>query len=95
METRPASDVAQLPRNNGWFPEKHSCERENRPPSIREQAIAGGNESAFAEYEGGVRTLTFESDVLSRRVSLKYPVWQRRLLVPAGSYTRKTLAIGR
>ena len=30
-----------------------------------------------------------------RQVSLKNPVWQRRLLVPIGSCTRKTLAIGR
>jgi hypothetical protein len=43
----------------------------------------------------GVRTLTFNSHVLSRRVSLKNRVWQRRLLVPVGSYTRKTLVIGR
>ena len=34
-----------------------------------------------------VRTLAFDSDVLSRRVSLKNRVWQRRLLVPVGSYT--------
>src|SRR5882724_354584 len=74
---------------------KSIFKEKNRPPSIREQAVAGGNESAYSESEGGVRTLTFDSDVLSRRVSLKHPVWQRRLLVPVGSYTRKTLAIGR
>jgi hypothetical protein len=28
METRSASDVAQLPQNSKQFPEKHSCERE-------------------------------------------------------------------
>jgi len=44
--------------------------------------------------KAGVRTLTFDSDVLSRQVSLKNRVWQRRLLVPVGPYTRKTLAIG-
>ncbi len=44
--------------------------------------------------KAGVRTLTFDSDVLSRQVSLKHRVWQRRLLVPVGPYTRKTLAIG-
>jgi hypothetical protein len=27
METRSASDVAQLPQNSKQFPEKHSCER--------------------------------------------------------------------
>ena len=76
-------------------PKSILVKEKNRPPSIREQAVAGGNESAYSESEGGVRTLTFDSDVLSRRVSLKHPVWQRRLLVPVGSYTRKTLAIGR
>jgi hypothetical protein len=45
--------------------------------------------------KAGVRTLAFDSDVLNRQVSLKNRVWQRRLLVPVGSYTRKTLAIGR
>jgi hypothetical protein len=76
-------------------PKSILVKEKNRPPSIREQAVAGGNESAYSECKGGVRTLTFDSDVLSRRVFLKYPVWQRRLLVPVGSYTRKTLAIGR
>ena len=76
-------------------PKSILVKEKNRPPSIREQAVAGGNESAYSEYEGGVRTLTFDSDVLSRRVSLKHPAWQRRLLVPVGSYTRKTPAIGR
>jgi hypothetical protein len=28
METRSASDVAQLPQNGKQFPEKHFCERE-------------------------------------------------------------------
>jgi hypothetical protein len=76
-------------------PKSILVKEKNRPPSIREQAVAGENESAYSECEGGVRTLTFDSDVLSRLVSLKYPVWQRRLLVPVGSYTRKTLPIGR
>ena len=76
-------------------PKSILVKEKNRPPSIPEQAVAGENESAYSECEGGVRTLTFDSDVLSRLVSLKYPVWQRRLLVPVGSYTRKTLPIGR
>src|SRR6476659_10012297 len=32
METRSASDVAQLPQNSKQFPEKHSCEREKSSP---------------------------------------------------------------
>ena len=75
-------------------PKSILVKEKNRPPSIREQAVAGGNESAYSECEGGVRTLAFDSDVLSRRVSLKNRAWQRRLLVPVGSYTRKTPAIG-
>lgn len=71
------------------------AKEKNRPPGIREQAVAGGNESACSEYEGGIRTLTFDSDVLSRGVSLKDRVWQRQLLVPVDSYMRKTLPIGR
>jgi len=46
------------------------------------------------DSEGGVRTLTFDS-TFSRQVFLKNRVWQRRLVVPGGSYTRRTLAIGR
>ena len=75
------------------FPKSVLVKEKNRPPGTREQTVAGGNESAYSE--AGVRTLTFDSDVLSRRVSLKHPSVQRRLLVPVGSYTRKTLAIGR
>ena len=90
---RPAM-LRNFRRTANSSPKSILVKEKNRPPSIREQAVAGGNESAYSECEGGVRTLTFDSDVLSRRVSLKYPVWQRRLLVPVGSYTRKTLAIG-
>jgi hypothetical protein len=42
METRPASDVAQLPRSNGQFPEKHFYEREKSSAKHPEQAVAGG-----------------------------------------------------
>jgi len=37
--------------------------------------------------KAGVRTLTFDSDLLSRRISLKNRVWRRPLVVPVGSYT--------
>jgi hypothetical protein len=50
-----------------------------------EQAVAGGNESVYWGPKAGVRTLTFDSDVLIRQVSLKHRVWQRRLVVPVGS----------
>ena len=53
------------------------------------------SDSTIPSALAGVRTLTFDSDVLSRQVSLKNRVWQRRLLVPVESYTRKTLGIGR
>ena len=76
-------------------PKSIFVKEKNRPPSIREQAVAGGTESGCSESEGRGSNLTFDSDLLSRRVSLKNRVWQRRLLVPVGSYTRKTLAIGR
>jgi hypothetical protein len=76
-------------------PKSILLKEKNRPPGMREQAVTGGNESAYSEDEGGVRTLTFNSDVLSRRVSLKRRVWQRLLLVPIGSCMRKTHQIGR
>src|SRR6266576_6392511 len=41
-------------------PKSILVKEKNRPPSIREQAVAGGNESAYSESEGGVRTLTFD-----------------------------------
>ena len=65
-----------------------------RTPAIREQAVTDANQSAYSIPKAGVRTLTFDS-TLSRQVFLKNRVWQRRLVVPVGSYTRKTLAIGR
>ena len=49
----------------------------------------------YRSPKAGVRTLAFEADMLSQRLPLKNRVWQRRLLVPVGSYSRKTLAIGR
>jgi len=35
----------------------------NRPRSSQAPTVADGNESAYSEYEAGVRTLTFDSDV--------------------------------
>ena len=43
-------------------PKSIFVKEKNCPPSVREQAMAGGNESAYSESEGRVRTLTLDSD---------------------------------
>src|SRR4051794_35958377 len=74
-------------------PKSVLLKEKNRAPSIREQPVTGGNESAYSEYGAGFEPLPSIRRVESTS-SLKCPVWQRRLLVPVGSCTQKTRSIG-
>jgi hypothetical protein len=91
---RPAM-LRNFRRTENSSPKSVLVKEKNRPPSIREQAVAGEMNLLIQSPKAGIRTLTFDLDALSWRVSLKNRVWQRRLLVPVGSYSRKTPAIGR
>jgi hypothetical protein len=53
METRSASDVAQLPRNEGILPrEAFWRKKKNRTPKIREQVVASGAGVRRCDPEG-------------------------------------------
>jgi len=52
MKTRPAIDVAQLLRSREQFLEKQFDEREKSTKHIREQAVAGGERSAYCDSKG-------------------------------------------
>jgi hypothetical protein len=116
METRSASDVSQLPRNEGILPREAFWRKEkNRTPKIREQVVASGVGVRRCDPEGrGIELLplarartmrlhvrpfaTFSTIWCLAGPAVTWlnhdRVWRDRLLVPVGSCTQRTQAIG-
>jgi hypothetical protein len=85
---RTVSGIGTVRAKSVFAKEKKSSTRQ------AEQAVTGANRSAYLIPKAGFEPLP-SIRTLTRQVFLKNRVWQRRLVVPVGSYTRKTLAIGR
>jgi hypothetical protein len=88
METRWASDVAQLPRNDGYFPEKRFGESEK---IVTPNAFIGWRSEQSLFQNDCSRPLAPHDQFLRALTA----VGPRLLLAPTGSYTQKMLAIGR
>jgi len=53
MQTRLASDVAQLPRNRGYFVEKHFDEREKSSRQASKNTLSlAEDQSSYCDFEG-------------------------------------------
>jgi hypothetical protein len=74
-------------------PKSVLLKEKNRPPTIREQRVTGGNESAYSEYGAGVRTLTFHPGMLNRRVPSNAPCGSVGLLCQLGHVRKKRVRL--
>src|SRR3954451_16923147 len=94
METRSASDVAQLPRNNGIVPRKAFFRKRKIVRQASENNLSLAEMNLPIPSTGrGVRPLTFDPGVLNRRVPSNASCGSVRFLCQLGHVRKKRVRL--